>query len=199
MKSDRRAAAPAWALTRTLNPILKGWAYYHRHIVAKKTFSDVDEFVFAKLVRWMKRKHPNKSWRWKIRKYFLTPDGWQFHDTDREGKTVRLFRTQTVVIKRHVKVKGNANPYDPAWEMYFERRQEQKMQVRIKPRGGRPSSGYFTEDSKENVPFAKPRLQLTPDGIPEPRWPPHSGETSGRQVDAKHLSIVASELSPAGS
>ena len=127
-------AAPAWALIRTLNPILKGWAYYHHHIVAKETFSDVDEFVYAKLVRWMKRKHPNKSWKWKIRKYFLTSDGWRFHDTDREGKAVRLFRTQTVIIKRHVKVKGNANPFDPAWEMYFERRQEQKMQVRIKPK-----------------------------------------------------------------
>ena len=98
------------------------------------SISDVDEFVYTKLVRWMNRKHPNKSWKWKIRKYFLTDDGWRFHDTDREGKAVRLFRTQTVIIKRHVKVKGNANPYDPAWEIYFERRQEQKMQVRIKPK-----------------------------------------------------------------
>ena len=109
-------AAPAWALIRTLNPILKGWAYYHHHIVAKETFSDVDEFVYAKLVRWMKRKHPNKSWKWKIRKYFLTSDRWRFHDTDREGKAVRLFRTQTVIIKRHVKVKGNANPFRPKAE-----------------------------------------------------------------------------------
>ena len=52
-------AAPAWTLIRTLNPILKGWAYYHRHIVAKETFSNIDHFVFDKLVRWMKRKHPN--------------------------------------------------------------------------------------------------------------------------------------------
>jgi RNA-directed DNA polymerase len=167
-------AAPAWALIRTLNPILKGWAYYHRHIVAKKTFSDVDEFVYAKLVRWMKRRHPNKSWRWKIHQYFLTRDGWQFHGggpphTDREGKSVRLFHTQKVVIKRHVKVKSDANPYDPAWEMYFERRQEQKMQVRIKPRGGRPSFGYSTGDSMGNVRFAKPRLRLKPDGSPL-RW-----------------------------
>ena len=157
MKSDRRAAAPAWALIRTLNPILKGWAYYHRHIVAKETFSDIDHFVFDKLVRWTKRKHPNKSWRWKVRKYFLTPDGWQFHDTDKKGKAVCLFHTRTVVIKRHVKVKSNANPYDPAWEMYFERRQEQKMQVRIKPRGGRPSFGYSTGDSMGIVQFVKPR------------------------------------------
>ncbi len=56
-------AAPAWALIRTLNPILKGWAYYHRHIVAKKTFSDIDHFVFDKMVRWMKRKHPRHGGR----------------------------------------------------------------------------------------------------------------------------------------
>jgi len=27
-----------------------------------------------------------------------------------------------VKIKRHIKIKGLANPYDPEWEIYFERR-----------------------------------------------------------------------------
>jgi hypothetical protein len=134
--------------------------------VAKKTFSDIDHFVFDKLIRWMKRKHPNKSWKWKIRKYFLTSEGWQFHDRDKEGKMVYLFHASTVEIKRHVKVKGMANTYDPAWEMYFERRQEQKMQARIKPRGGRPSFGYFIEDRKGTVRCVKPRLLLKQDGTP---------------------------------
>jgi RNA-directed DNA polymerase len=30
-------------------------------------------------------------------------------------------------ITRHVKVKGKANPYDPAWEPYFERRDDAAM------------------------------------------------------------------------
>jgi 5-methylcytosine-specific restriction endonuclease McrA len=30
-------------------------------------------------------------------------------------------------IRRHVKVRKNANPYDPAWEIYFERRQYNKV------------------------------------------------------------------------
>jgi len=30
-------------------------------------------------------------------------------------------------IVRHAKIRGEANPFDPTWEMYFERRIERKM------------------------------------------------------------------------
>jgi len=32
-----------------------------------------------------------------------------------------------VAITRHVKIKGEANPYDPTWELYFEERLGVKM------------------------------------------------------------------------
>jgi RNA-directed DNA polymerase len=35
---------------------------------------------------------------------------------------VRLFRASSVPIRRHTKIKGDANPYDPQWEPYFEAR-----------------------------------------------------------------------------
>jgi len=35
---------------------------------------------------------------------------------------VRLFRPSSVPIRRHTKIKGDANPYDPQWEPYFEAR-----------------------------------------------------------------------------
>ncbi len=35
-------------------------------------------------------------------------------------------------IKRHVKVKGEANPNDPAWEIYFEHRLDVKMEAHLK-------------------------------------------------------------------
>ena len=44
-----------------------------------------------------------------------------------ERRTVRLFYASDVRIKRHVKVRGQANPYDPAWELYFERRLDVRM------------------------------------------------------------------------
>jgi RNA-directed DNA polymerase len=40
---------------------------------------------------------------------------------------VRLFKAERLLIKRHTKIQGAANPYDPEWEMYFERRLDVKM------------------------------------------------------------------------
>jgi hypothetical protein len=37
-----------------------------------------------------------------------------------------------VPIKRHVKIKSEANPYDPAWEGYFEKRLGVKMVHHLK-------------------------------------------------------------------
>ncbi len=36
-----------------------------------------------------------------------------------------------VPIKRHVKVRAAANPYDPKWEQYFEKRVQAKMADRL--------------------------------------------------------------------
>ena len=45
-------------LIRTLNPILRGWANYHHHVVAREAFYQVDRYVNDLLWRWMKRRHP---------------------------------------------------------------------------------------------------------------------------------------------
>ncbi len=43
-------------------------------------------------------------------------------------------RRPRVRIRRHVKVKSAANPYDPKWELYFERRLELKIDATLKGR-----------------------------------------------------------------
>jgi len=40
-----------------------------------------------------------------------------------------------VKIKRHVKIKGLANPYDPEWETYFESRLNKQTAENLKGRG----------------------------------------------------------------
>jgi len=52
------ASATQEALIRALNPILRGWAMYHRHIVAKATFSSVDSHIWRRLWQWACRRHP---------------------------------------------------------------------------------------------------------------------------------------------
>ena len=51
-----------------------------------------------------------------------------------DGKDVVLFMASSVPIQRHVKVIGTANPYDPAWEVYFERRLGVKMVANLRGR-----------------------------------------------------------------
>jgi RNA-directed DNA polymerase len=116
-----------------LNPKIRGWAYYHRHVVSKRVFSRVDHSIFIRLWQWARRRHPNKSSRWLKQKYFEQHGGnnWSFfgESCDDEGKPhkVRLLLASSTPIQRHVKVKSTANPYDPVDEPYFEKREADHM------------------------------------------------------------------------
>ena len=128
-------------LIAQLNPVIHGWANYHRHVVSKATFYHVDTVIFNILWSWAKRRHPAKSHWWVANKYFRHHNGraWTFVGT-RVGKKgqrheLTLSRAGDVPIKRHVKVKGAANPYDPQWEVYFEERLGVKMAHQLKGRG----------------------------------------------------------------
>ncbi len=35
-----------------LNPVIRGWANYHRHVTSKRTFSRVDHAIFRALWQW---------------------------------------------------------------------------------------------------------------------------------------------------
>jgi len=127
--------AKTGSLIALLNPIIRGWTYYHRHVTSSATFSKVDSATFDCLWQWARRRHRNKPSRWIYRKYFERLDGKRYffreRSRDENGKPliVRLFRAASVPIIRHIKIKGDANPYDPRWETYFERRLDVKMEA----------------------------------------------------------------------
>jgi hypothetical protein len=60
----KNKAATQAQVIMLLNPILRGWAMYHRHVVAAATFSRIDHLVWTKLWRWAKRRHPQKNAQW---------------------------------------------------------------------------------------------------------------------------------------
>lgn len=118
-------AAKIEALIQQLNSKIRGWSNYYRHVVAKKTFGHVDDQVFWALMAWIDRRHPGKSAEWKRRRYFRS-DGlrhWVFSTTIRDGlgqiTCLDLFRASSVAVVRHIKIQGNATPYDPAFRRYF--------------------------------------------------------------------------------
>jgi len=123
----RLRGANAKELVGTLNPILRGWANYHRHVVSSRTFARIDRAVFFMLWRWARRRHGNKNARWIIRQYWqVVPDTRRFAAawTEPNGKryTLCLFRMADMPIRRHVRIKGYANPYSVAWQDYFAQR-----------------------------------------------------------------------------
>lgn len=111
-------------LIRQLNPVIAGWANYHRHAVAKRAFSSLDYQIWIMLWQWAKRRHPNKGAKWIRKKYFITLGmrNWVFGSKDKDGNVVTLVKASDTAIVRHVKIKGDANPFDPEWNAYFEDR-----------------------------------------------------------------------------
>jgi RNA-directed DNA polymerase len=126
-------------LIRLLNPVIRGWADYHRNQVAKKTFSKVDHIIWQQLWSWACRRHPNKPLKWIKDRYFRREKfrNWVFGTNviteNGSVKKVALVKASDTPIRRHTKIKGAANPFDPAWEEYFENRFGLKM--KDSPRG----------------------------------------------------------------
>jgi RNA-directed DNA polymerase len=127
-------------LIMQLNSVIRGWAQYHQHGTSKRTFAKVDHQIFTLLWQWARRRHPHKSRHWIRNKYFRSEDGnnWVFfgHVLRSNGtqEDVRLFHASSVPIRRHTKIKGEANPYDPLWEPYFEARQGVRMARHLRGR-----------------------------------------------------------------
>jgi RNA-directed DNA polymerase len=129
----RRAEAIAtWELITKLNWIIRGWTMYHGHVCSKRIFSRVDYAIFKALWQWALKRDPRKGKRWIMRKYFARRGGrgWCFCGEKKDSgqrEIVWLFHATSLPIRRHVKIKREANPYHPAWEMYFEARESKHM------------------------------------------------------------------------
>lgn len=115
-------ATPQEHLIGQLNPIIKGWTNYYATVVSKDTFTRLSHLVFSKLLRWAKRRHPKKSVKWIIRKYWRLESGiWQFAPKG----SIPLYRHYETAIKRHIKVRGHKSPYDGDWVYWAKRRRQQ--------------------------------------------------------------------------
>src|ERR1700736_5658354 len=116
-----------------LNPKIRGWSNYHRHVVSKRVFQRDHRAIFISLWQWARRRHQQKSRGWLKQKYFERQghNNWRFFgescDHDGNLRKVHLLLVSRTPIQRHVKVKGEANPYDPAYEPYFEKREADHM------------------------------------------------------------------------
>jgi RNA-directed DNA polymerase len=117
----------AHTLISRLNPIIRGWANYHKHIVSKRTFWKLSKYIFNRLLKWAKHQHPNKKIHWLWDKYFKSG---RFAVTvvgsDNKTRIFQLFQIGLIPIRRHVKIKSEANPFDASFDDYFAKRRKDK-------------------------------------------------------------------------
>jgi RNA-directed DNA polymerase len=126
----RNRAVEQKFLIKMLNPVIRGWTNYHRHITAAQAFRKAEMVIWQRLWYWAKRRHSEKSVNWiakrywhrlgRIRRTFAADSGER--TPDGKPKLFRLVDPTETRIRRFVKVKAEANPFDPRWRDYFEDR-----------------------------------------------------------------------------
>lgn len=139
--TKRNGATTTVNLIKQLNSKLRGWANYYRHVVSSRAFAAIDSEVFQSVWKWAKRRHPHKNSTWIRNKYFRQRGSrnWIFFAMNKDKQGIRrpldIVTVNSTPIKRYVKVRGKATPYDPAYKEYFEQRRQRK-----KP----STSGYWS-------------------------------------------------------
>lgn len=118
-----RTANPRRVIEK-LNPIISGWANYHRTQGISRTFAKADHLIWQALWRWACRRHPNKGKRWIKGKYFERIAGrdWRFAQPGLMLVTLASFPR-----KLYTKVDSQRNPYLPEDEQYFDGRLARSM------------------------------------------------------------------------
>ena len=111
---DRHKDRKQEILIKNLNSIIKGWCNYYSTTIAKEVFSKLDYLLYWKLMKWGIKRHNNKTKKFVAKKYFHTigDNNWRFAAKMKEGKLFPLKLHSETPIVRHIKVKGNASPYD---------------------------------------------------------------------------------------
>lgn len=104
-------------LIHKINPIIRGWANYHKYVNSKRIFTRQDHILWNQLYSWGKRRHPDKSKQW-LKDRYWHHDGkrdWTF-----ETKNERLISLAYIPIIRYRMIVLKMNPYLD--KEYFEQR-----------------------------------------------------------------------------
>jgi RNA-directed DNA polymerase len=95
----------------------------------------VDDYLWRRLDKWARRRHPNKPRRWVTARYFgafhpTRRDRWVFGDRD---SGAYLHRYAWTKIVRHAPVPGRNSPDDPALAQYWADRRRKRRPPQLAP------------------------------------------------------------------
>ena len=113
------------ALINRLNPLIRGTANYWKPTVAKVIFTHMDNYIWIKIYKFVRRLHPNKPMKWIKERYFPHYfDGKHYGNWiltgPNEGNT--LIKMVWTPIRRHIMIQFNHSPYDKSKYEYFTKR-----------------------------------------------------------------------------
>lgn len=112
-------------LIRVLSPKLRGWGLYYRFVNLARQQYRIDRLLWYNLYLWAVRRHPHKTKRWIINKYFTKVPNkriWRFGD-----KSINFYLPVLGKIprKRFIKIDNNFRVYDSSTKAleYWEKRE----------------------------------------------------------------------------
>ena len=103
-------------------------------MVAKEAFREMDYYIWNKLYKFLRKLHPNKGWKWIVKKYFP--------QYDEKGKFIgkwtlvgpndknQLMKMSSIPVRRWNIIKYNYSPYDISKVEYFENRMKKQFSRR---------------------------------------------------------------------
>jgi RNA-directed DNA polymerase len=161
----RHKHAAQHRLIDALNPRIRGWSNYYRHVSSAQVFRTLDNTLYMQLRAWAIHRHPNKSKHWIMGKYWRIDQGqgWRFQAPTQGHALSGHAKTP---LRPHVKVQGTRSPYDGDW-VYWSTRLGRHPTISprvarlLQTQGGRCRACglYFTDDDTVEVDHVIPRRQ----------------------------------------
>jgi RNA-directed DNA polymerase len=141
----REFAKRSWSartgdLIRQLNSKIRGWANYFRPYCSSQAFHRIDDQVFVILWRWARHRHKTKGAQWVATRYYRSRPNRPrvFYTTirDRNGlqRSLELVKASSITIRRHAKIRAEANVFDPEHAPYFAVRRRKQREARMEDR-----------------------------------------------------------------
>ncbi|TCJ31278.1 hypothetical protein E0504_49320 [Parafrankia sp. BMG5.11] len=116
------------AVIQVMNPKIQGQANYFRNGASKEAYQSLDEHLWQLIYKWIRHRHPHRSWKWVVNRYFGP------FNSDRNDRWILSDRTSGAYlhkyawtpIVRHAPVPGRNSPDDPDLARYWSDRRRRR-------------------------------------------------------------------------
>ena len=123
-------------LIMKLNPVIRGWANYHKYVQSSRIFAEAEMNIYFLLNQWARRKHGNKTPKWIRNHYWGKSHDRRHFSCTVQGKNgkyrvLELVKTSDIKLHKYIKLKGTSNPFNFDEMEYFKMRRIKENSVPI--------------------------------------------------------------------